>query len=133
MKLTYRYNHNRIKELIDSKQLKQKDFAELLKVSTPFISQMLREKNVRTDTLEKIAESLDVEVMEFYTDENGYSLQRIYDNLAENNSILKTKLEDEMKEVEALLKTIEDAQRIIYLQQKVIDLVDKQREIKGET
>ena len=59
---------NRIRKLIDDKNLTVRDFAEKIGVSEPGIHNMFRTNDMKVSTLQKIADYFDVPITFFFDD-----------------------------------------------------------------
>lgn len=68
----------RIKELLQSKQMRQQDLADIMGISLSAVKQMLNAESLTTITLNKIAEALDVPIWQLFA-----SREEI---IAENNN-----------------------------------------------
>ncbi len=113
-------NLKKIKMLCYDRNITMDELAKSVGITHQGLGKIIRDSSTRVDTLEKIAKCLKVPISYFFDE----SIETI---VAGENQYLK--------EIESLKKDIEQKDRIIKLQEKVIESLEREKknDIKPET
>lgn len=117
-------NLQRIKDLVEKKEISIRDLAERVGVRENQIHVMCRTNSTKIDTLERIAQVLDVHVSEFFDDAPApaHSIEGNNNQLNEKgahgniNGCLNPALQERIKSLQVLIK--EKDKRIFGLEQQ---------------
>lgn len=110
---------NKVKEMIDKLGITQRKLAELMEVTPQTISAILTAKDIRTSTIERISDVLEVPVSFFYTDpDDTNSAHATGDNsvaIAGNNNITSTSADNAVlhERIRMLEKIVQEKERLI--------------------
>lgn len=105
-----------LKELIDTLGISQRKLAEQMGVTPQTISAILTAKDVRSGTLERIAEAIGVKMSFFYPTEGGVSIAGNNNISGNNNAVGNVTIGDAavlQERVTMLEKLLEEKERLI--------------------
>ena len=107
--MEYKFKIEIIRQKLKSKGKTQVELAKHLGITNSGITHMLQSNNIKTGTLEKIADFLDISITEFFVNGNGESLQ---------TKLSQSELNE--KKIEILKDSLLKAEYLIELQKRLI-------------
>jgi len=119
-------NFNKIKELCEERKMTIPMLASKIGISEPGLYQAFRNKSMKVDILEKIAEALIVPIWTFFDLDPETPLKAKLEKLRKENTELQETVESQKKLITYLHQKLEDAEHTLKLQDNIIH---KQSEI----
>lgn len=127
-------DYNKIKILCENKNTTVRDLCNTIKISEAGLYQMFRNKSMKIETLEKIAEALNIPVSTFFNDNielnnnvenNGNKNITLQNNSLGDNNKVNILLHDKDEEIEKLKREIDHLKSLLEAKDKIISLLER--------
>lgn len=115
-------NLHSINELLKRKKISQKDFCERVGLTDVSLRRIIERNSTKTETLEKIAESLNVPIGYFFGEQSGIVISGVH-NQVHNGQGDQIMMTPEQKEIEHLRAIIEAKDKIIEEKERLIQIL----------